>query len=418
MVLADVLKRWQVLNGHEAILCTGTDEHGMKIQQAAALANVPPKEFCDLTAKTFQDLAKRGDISNDHFVRTTDQEHKDAVQYFWQMLETRGYIYQSKHEGWYSVSDEAFYPDSVIEKRLDPFTGRAFMASKETGNEVEWSSEKNYHFRLSAFKDQLLEFYESNPNFIIPGSRMNDVVKSVSEGLNDLSISRPVERLSWGIRVPGDESQTMYVWLDALINYITKAGYPWAPGKEKTLGWPADVQIIGKDIVRFHGIYWPAFLMALGIEPPKQLLAHAHWTMNNHKMSKSIGNVVNPFFAMDRFGVDIMRFYLILDGGIKDDSDYGNHLIAAQYKKRLQDGLGNMLSRLVRQKKWNVRNAIEVASNGALRKDEVTDKHISLLQSLPTEISQAMQDLNPGTALKLVMDLVAEVCAQHRSLVK
>jgi len=193
------------------------------------------------------------------------------VQYFWHLLRERDYIYESKHEGWYSVSDETYYPESTIEKRLDPFTGRILMASKETGSEVEWSSERNYHFRLSAFKEPLLEFYKQNPQFITPITRMNDVVRWVSEGLEDLSISRPIERLTWGIRVPGDESQTIYVWLDALINYITKAGYPWAPGSETAGGWPADVQVIGKDIVRFHCIYWPAFLLALNLPPPKQI---------------------------------------------------------------------------------------------------------------------------------------------------
>jgi methionyl-tRNA synthetase len=190
MVLADILKRWQVLRGKNAILCTGTDEHGMKIQQAAALANTLPKEFCDLTAETFKSLAKRAGIANDYFVRTTDADHKEAVQYFWLMLKEREYIYESKHEGWYSVSDETFYPENAIEKRLDLATGRTFMASQETKKEVEWTSEVNYHFRLSAFKDRLLEFYKANPDFIVPASRMNDVVAWVSEGLEDLSISR------------------------------------------------------------------------------------------------------------------------------------------------------------------------------------------------------------------------------------
>jgi len=359
MVIADILKRWQVLNGREAILCTGTDEHGMKIQQAAAKANKPPKEFCDITAETFKSLAKRAEISNDHFVRTSDQDHKDAVQYFWQMLKDRGHIYESKHEGWYCVSDETFYPESTIEKRLNPFSGRTFMASQETGKEVEWTSEKNYHFRLSAFRDRLLEFYAENPKFIVPASRMNDVVNWVRAGLEDLSVSRPIERLTWGVRVPDDDTQTIYVWLDALVNYITKAGYPWAPGKEQARGWPADVQVIGKDIVRFHCIYWPAFLMALDLKPPKQILTHGHWTLNQKKMAKSTGNVVNPFFAIDRFGVDLMRYYLAHDGGIEKDSDYGNHLIVERYKKGLQDGMGNLIGRLTRSKMWNVRKAVQ-----------------------------------------------------------
>lgn len=409
MVLADVLKRWHVLSGREAILCTGTDEHGMKIQQAANMANTPPKEFCDLTAKTFQNLAIRANISNDRFIRTTDKDHMEAVQYCWQMLEERGYIYASKHEGWYCVSDETFYPEVSIEKRLDPLTGRTFMASKETEKEVEWTSEKNYHFRLSELKDRLLSFYSENPDFVVPATRMDEVVKAVSEGLPDLSISRPVERLSWGIRVPGDESQTIYVWLDALVNYITMAGYPWAPGKETSLGWPADVQIIGKDIVRFHCIYWPAFLMALGIEPPKQILTHAHWTMDHRKMSKSIGNVVNPFFAMDRFGVDVMRFYLTLDGGITNDSDYGNHLIVGHYKNHLQNGLGNLVSRIVRPKIWNVRESVLNVNGGLMLSESLAIEHVAFLNTLPDAMSLSMNKLDPGAALKILMNAVFEV---------
>ncbi|KAH8598116.1 tRNA synthetases class I (M)-domain-containing protein [Bisporella sp. PMI_857] len=408
MVLADILKRWHTFIGSKAILCTGTDEHGMKIQQAAAKANMDPKEFCDSTAKTFKALAKRADIANDHFIRTTDETHKVAVQHFWQELEARGYIYESKHEGWYCVSDETFYPESAIEKRLDPFTGRTFMASQETGKEVEWTSEKNYHFRLSELKEKLLQYYRSHPDFIVPSTRMNDVVRWVSEGLEDLSISRPIERLSWGVRVPGDDSQTIYVWLDALVNYITKAGYPWAPGSERSLGWPADVQIIGKDIVRFHCIYWPAFLMALDIDPPKQILTHAHWTMGHQKMSKSIGNVVNPFFAIDRFGVDVMRFYLTLDGGIADDADYGNHLIVEKYKKNLQGGLGNLVSRIMKSKLWNVRSSIIRAQADSLLFDPLTDAHVAMIEPLSKLMNKKIHDLDPGAALKLLMDAVFE----------
>ncbi|KAF5871902.1 putative methionyl-trna synthetase protein [Botrytis fragariae] len=409
MVLADVFKRWQVLKGDTAILCTGTDEHGMKIQRAAAQAGALPKEFCDVGAETFKELAQRAGLSNDHFVRTTDPDHKETVEYIWYMLREREYIYESKHEGWYCVSDETFYPESAIEKRLDPFTGRTFIASQETGKEVEWTSEKNYHFRLSAFKEQLLEFYEKNPDFVVPMTRMKDVVNQVSRGLEDLSISRPYDRLSWGIRVPDDETQTVYVWLDALVNYITKAGYPWAPGKETAGGWPADVQVIGKDIVRFHCIYWPAFLLALNLPPPKQILTHAHWTMDNQKMSKSIGNVVNPLFAMDRFGVDVMRYYLIHDGGIKEDSDYGNEYIVERYKKGLQQGLGNLVSRLTRPKVWNVRSCVEATHSRGLNNSNITtSRQIDFLNSVRDKANEKMQELNAGSALHVIMDTVYE----------
>lgn len=382
----------------------------MKIEQAAERAHTPPKEFCDLTSETFKSLAKRAGIANEHFVRTTDPDHKEAVQYFWQMLKEREYIYESKHEGWYCVSDETFYPESTIEKRLDPFTGRTFMASQETGKEVEWTSEKNYHFRLSAFKDRLLDFYKTNPNFVVPASRMSDVVKSVSDGLVDLSVSRPVERLTWGIPVPDDESQTIYVWLDALVNYITKAGYPWAPGKENALGWPADVQVVGKDIVRFHCIYWPAFLLALDLEPPKQVLTHAHWTLNHQKMAKSTGNVVNPFFAIDRFGVDAIRYYLAHDGGITNDSDYGNDFIVERYKKGLQGGLGNLVSRITRPKIWSVPEAVQAAKRGEfVNIDPSTRTQIDMIETLSEMANAKMEELNPGAALHIIMNAVYEV---------
>jgi methionyl-tRNA synthetase len=410
MVLTDILKRWQVLRGKRAILCTGTDEHGMKIQQAASGAKTEPKEFCDAGAEVFKTLARRAKLSNDYFIRTTDPDHKEAVQHIWTLLEARGYIYASKHEGWYSVSDETFYPESAIEKRLDPFNGRTYMASSETGKEVEWTSEPNYHFRLSAFKENLLEFYKENPQFVVPVSRMNDVVRWVSEGLEDLSVSRPVERLSWGIQVPDDESQTIYVWLDALVNYVTKAGYPWAPGREEAGGWPADVQVIGKDIVRFHCIYWPAFLLALDIPPPKQILTHAHWTLGKQKMAKSTGNVVNPFFALDRFGVDTIRYYLAHDGGLVDDADYENKYIVEKYKKGLQGGLGNLVSRITRPKIWNVRNSIEAARDGTLLKpDESTLQQLELLESVRDSVSACFDQLNPGAALHHIMNVVYEV---------
>lgn len=299
------------------------------------------------------------------------------------------------------------------------------QASIETGKEVEWTSENNYHFRMSAFKDQLLEFYKTNPQFVVPASRMKDVVQQVSTNLEDLSISRPVERLSWGVPVPDDESQTIYVWLDALINYLTKANYPFQiPGQEDAAGWPADLHVIGKDIVRydqfssnvtpanslsFHCIYWPAFLMALSLPLPRQVLTHAHWTLGREKMSKSTGNVVNPFFALDRFGIDTMRYYLAHDGGIRDDADYENSYIIERYKKGLQSGLGNLVSRITRGKGWNVRRAVQ---GGQIEKDSPHAAALKqYLQDLPDAVAKKFEELDPGGALRLIMDTVYKVGA-------
>ncbi|KAK5164152.1 methionyl-tRNA synthetase [Saxophila tyrrhenica] len=430
MILTDVLKRWQQMKNRKAILLTGTDEHGMKVQRAAAKAGVEPQEFCDKGAEVFKELAGSIDISNDIFMRTSDKKHKEAVEYAWQMLEQRGYIYESKHEGWYSVSDETFYPQGQVQLIVDPPTGRKIMASIETGKEVEWTSERNYHFRLSAFREDLLEFYKQNPKFIVPQTRMNEIVRQVSDGLEDLSISRPVERLTWGVRVPTDPSQTMYVWLDALLNYATGVGYPFTPGSEAASGWPADVHVVGKDIIRFHCIYWPAFLMALDLPLPKQVLTTAHWTLGKQKMSKSVGNVVNPIFALERFGTDVMRWYLVHDGGITDDADYDNIHIVEKYKKGLQGGIGNLTSRVLKGRGWNLRRAVESFARPHLDPAHFLNETDTLgrdtynhLQVLPTEANNLMDDLLPNKALQRIMDSIytANAYVQHAapwSLVK
>jgi methionyl-tRNA synthetase len=281
--------------------------------------------------------------------------------------------------------------------------------SIETGSEVEWSSEKNYHFRLSAFREPLLEFYKKNPNWISPEYRMNDVIRAVEDGLEDLSISRPSDRLKWGIRVPGDDSQTIYVWLDALMNYVTKAGYPWSPGTDHAGGWPADCQVIGKDIVRFHCIYWPAFLMALKLPLPKHILTHGHWTLAGSKMSKSTGRVVDPFQALDRFSSDVMRFYLAHDGRLQADSDYSNIRIIAMYNKLLLGALGNLSTRVLRGKRWSVRGAIERV--GSLPVEEWEEGPSSQfyhnsLSTVPAAVEECLDSNDPRKALHNIEGLI------------
>ena len=363
MVLADVLKRWAKLHGDEkAQMLTGTDEHGMKVQKAAQKADTDVKLFCDHHAEQFKSLADAANIDYDRFMRTTDDDHKEAVRYVWEELNRKGYIYEAKHEGWYSVSDETFYPATQIHKVLDPATGLTKIVSIETGKDVEWTSETNYHFRLSAFQQPLLEHYENNPDAIVPKQRMNFIMDEIRVGLKDLSVSRPSSRLSWGIRVPGDESQTIYVWLDALFNYLTMTGYPLVNKNDLGMVWPPSCQVIGKDIIRFHTIYWPAFLMALNLPVTERFLTHAHWTMGDQKMSKSSGNGVNPFYAMDRFGVDCMRFYMVHNGGIVDDAMYENSFIAEMYEHLLRGGLGNLIHRVFKSKHMSIRNAVRNAT--------------------------------------------------------
>lgn len=415
MILADVLKRWHKLKGRKSLLLTGTDEHGMKVQQAAENHDTPPKEWCDIQAEKFKQLAAKTNLANDFFIRTTDEDHKEAVRHFWFLLKENGMIYESKHEGWYCVSDETFYPESMLGRKVDPLTGEVSYASIESGNSVEWTEEKNYHFRMSALKDQLLEFYQQNPDFIYPSSRMREVVQWVQNNLEDLSISRPSSRLDWGIRVPGDDTQTIYVWVDALINYLTKAGFPnWQPGQETSGGWPADVHVIGKDIVRFHGVYWPALLLAVGLKPPKKLLTHAHWTMNGKKMSKSLGNVVNPHYAIDRWGVDTMRLFMMLDGGLENDANYDNGIIVQRYKKILAGTFGNLLSRVTRGKAWNVRESVQAAPilTASLHQSNVDEKYTAafeaqkaLVESLYSEMDKLMETPDPRRALMALIEV-------------
>ncbi|ETN38575.1 methionine-tRNA ligase [Cyphellophora europaea CBS 101466] len=418
MVLADVLKRWHQLKNEPAQMLTGTDEHGIKVQRAAEEAGADTYAFCTQHAEQFQSLADTANISYDRFFRTTDADHKEAVAHFWRELNRQGYIYEAKHEGWYCVSDETFYPESQVHMVLEPSSGEKIMASVETGKEVVWTSEINYHFRLSDFRDRLLEHYESNPKFIIPRQRMNFIIKEVESGLSDLSISRPKERLSWGIPVPDDPSQTIYVWFDALINYITHTGYPYtAPGEPSI--WPADVQVIGKDIIRFHTIYWPAFLMALNLPVPRQFLSHAHWTMNTQKMSKSVGNVVNPFGAMKRFGVDAIRYYMVRDGGLADDAPYENMYIVRRYKSELQGQLGNLLNRISRTKFWDVGECIQQCSEEVRSPPNNVSTYLEGFQAVQrfnTDIvlksDEAMRELNMRQATDAIFSIIDQ--ANHR----
>ncbi len=430
MVLADVFKRWQTLLGNQAFLCTGTDEHGIKVQLAAAAAGVLPKQLCDENAAKFEELAQMAGVDYDRFIRTTDPDHVRAVDHFWVLLQERGFVYQTTHEGWYSVSDECFYPESQIVKHQNPFTGEVHMASAETNSKVEWVEEKNYCFRMTAFKDRLLDFYKANPDWIEPAYRVNEVIEWVTNHLEDLSISRPAQRLCWGIRVPHDPSQTIYVWVDALINYLTAAGFPSSPlGGPSTAAWPADLQVIGKDIVRFHCVYWPALLMALDIPLPKKMLAHSHWTMNSRKMSKSLGNVVNPVQAVSRWGPDGTRFYLLFEGGIVDDASYNNQVLMVKYKKYLQGGLGNLLNRVVRSPRWNVAEIIEASLQSApgTGLDSASPELTTAMQDLevamvdlPDRVAACMDKQDPVTAIREVFKLVTSVrhpaLAAHQSL--
>jgi methionyl-tRNA synthetase len=281
----DVIARFMRLSGREVFFLSGTDEHGQKVQASAAAKGIPPQDFVNAVSQNFLDLSSLLNISIDQFIRTTQQNHKESVQFLWNVLVEKGYIYLGTYEGWYSVRDECFYMESELTKDgLAP-----------TGAPVEWvAKEESYFFKLSAFQDKLLEFYEQHPDFIAPDSRKNEVVSFVKSGLRDLSVSRT--SFSWGVPVPGDAGHVMYVWIDALANYISALGYPNTSNNDSPFAkfWPAALHVVGKDIIRFHAVYWPAMLMAADLPVPKRLFAHGWWTKDGQKISKSLGNVIDP----------------------------------------------------------------------------------------------------------------------------
>jgi len=332
-VAADVLARYYRQIGVKTFFLTGTDEHGQKIQKAAEEKGISPKELADKTHLAFKELWKKLNISYDRFIRTTDPDHIKAVQYIFQKCYENGDIYLSEYESYYCVGCEEFKTETEIKD----YDYKCPIHLKP----CEKVKEESYFFRLSKYTDKLLEFYEKSPEFIQPDFRKNEVVSFVKQGLKDLSVSRKRDRVAWGIPVPFDPSHTIYVWFDALTNYLTAVGYP----ENLNEFWPADVHIVGKDILRFHAVYWPAFLMSAGLEIPKKVFAHGWWTVEGHKMSKSLGNVVDPFKAADEFGVDQLRYFLLREVPFGLDGDFSESAVINRINSDLANDLGNLISR-------------------------------------------------------------------------
>ncbi|GAX19337.1 methionyl-tRNA synthetase [Fistulifera solaris] len=331
-IACDVIARFMRLSGREVFFLSGTDEHGQKVEQTAKSKGMEPQEFVDSVSINFRDLLELLNISNDAFIRTTEDHHKRAVLALFDKMVENGYIYLDNYEGWYSVRDECFYTESEL------IDGKA-----PTGAEVEWvAKEESYFFKLSAFQDKLLEFYEQNPGFIAPESRRNEVVSFVKRGLKDLSVSRT--SFKWGIPMKQDPNHIFYVWVDALTNYISALGYPETGGKYKTF-WPAALHIVGKDILRFHAIYWPAFLMAADLPLPKRLFAHGWWTKDGQKISKSLGNVIDPVDLVKKYGVDQTRFFLMAEVSFGNDGDFSDKAMITKVNTNLANELGNLCQR-------------------------------------------------------------------------
>ncbi|KAK9879920.1 hypothetical protein WA026_008424 [Henosepilachna vigintioctopunctata] len=344
-LIADTIVRWQHLQNKNSKIkfSTGTDEHGIKIQQAASVSNISPNKYCDKIAATYKNLAEDFEINYTSFIRTTDALHMKTVEKFWNELYSRGNLYLENYEGWYCVPDETFLTTSQLKEILDK-DGKKKFVSEESGHPVEWTKETNYLFKLSSYQEELKYWMKTNEN-VTPKKFHKILFDQISkEPLPDISVSRPSSRVSWGIPVPNDSSQTIYVWLDALVNYLTAAGYA-NDDANFTHTWPPDFQVIGKDILKFHGIYWPAFLIAANLEPPRTLLCHSHWTVSSEKMSKSKQNVVDPFDRANAYTPEGLRYFLLRSGVTHSDGNYNEDKVIRVLNSELADTLGNLLNR-------------------------------------------------------------------------
>ncbi|WP_414462717.1 methionine--tRNA ligase [Hyphomicrobium sp. DY-1] len=336
VIASDTLARFARLDGRDVFFLSGTDEHGLKMQQTAEKEGITPLALADRNSAIFRSMYEALGASNDDFIRTTEPRHYKACQAIWEKMAANGDIYLGRYGGWYSVRQEAYFDEK------ETTVGEDGVRREPLGSPVEWNEEESYFFRLSAYQDKLLALYESNPEFVGPPERLNEVASFVRSGLKDLSVSRST--FNWGVPVPGDEKHVMYVWVDALTNYITAAGYP-DNGAERWKYWPADVHMIGKDIVRFHAVYWPAFLMSAGIELPRRVFAHGFLFNRGEKMSKSVGNVVDPFELVETFGRDAVRYFFLREVMFGQDGSYSSEVIVNRINADLANNLGNLAQR-------------------------------------------------------------------------
>ena len=337
-IATDTIARFKRLDGYDVRFLTGTDEHGLKMQQTAQTEGVDVRELAARNSDAFQTAQDLLKISYGRFIRTTDADHHTASQELWRRMEANGDIYLDSYSGWYSVRDEAFYTEAETTLAED-----GSRVATETNTPVEWTEESSYFFKLSQYQDKLLELYDASPDFIAPNTRRNEIVNFVKGGLRDLSISRTT--FDWGVPVPGDPAHVMYVWVDALTNYLTGAGYPDVESESFRKFWPADLHIIGKDITRFHTVYWPAFLMSAGIELPKRVFVHGFLTVTGEKMSKSLGNVLDPKSLVENYGLDPVRFFFLREVSFGQDGSYSHEAIVARVNADLSNELGNLAQR-------------------------------------------------------------------------
>ena len=390
----DTLARWHRLDGADVRFLTGTDEHGLKMVQTAQKEGLSGRELADRNAPAFKAMVEALGCSNDDFIRTSDPRHYEATQALWRAMETNGDIYKSRYSGWYSVRDEAYYGED--ETHLDADGVRI----GPQGTPVEWTEEESYFFRLSAYQDRLLAHYESHPDFIAPQARNNEVTSFVRSGLQDLSISRTT--FDWGVPVPGDEAHVMYVWVDALTNYITALGYPDTGAELWQRYWPADLHVIGKDIVRFHAVYWPAFLMSAGMPVPRQVFGHGFLFNRGEKMSKSVGNVVDPFALIEAYGRDQMRYFFLREVPFGQDGNYSHDAIVGRINADLANDLGNLGQRSLSMIAKNCGGRVPSAGTPTADDQALLDAAHGLLSRCRTH----MDDVAPHKMLADVFEVV------------
>ncbi len=396
----DVLARFMRLDGREVHFLTGTDEHGQKVQKAAELAGIDPQRFTDDGSAVFRSLTRAMNFSNDDFIRTTEPRHVAACQAIWRAIEANGDLYLASYGGWYSVRDEAFFGEEELHEQ----DGRKIAP---TGAVCEWVEEPSWFFRLSAWQDRLLDFYDRNPDFILPASRRNEVVSFVRGGLRDLSVSRTT--FDWGIKVPGEPAEgeprhVMYVWLDALTNYITAVGYPDTANPLFRQFWPANLHMVGKDILRFHAVYWPAFLMSAGVEPPGRVFAHGWWTNEGQKISKSLGNVIDPLDLVARYGLDPVRYFLLREVPFGSDGDFSHRAMVGRLNGDLANDYGNLAQRVLSMVARNCAAAVPEPGEPAPADQTLLGKAQGLLAVLRAEF--AVQSFH--RALEAIWALVGD----------
>ena len=395
-IIADIFARFKRIEGFEVFFLTGTDEHGQKIQKEAEKNKKDPKKFCDEISEKFRGLTKILNLTNNDFIRTTEERHSKAVIEIWNRLVKSGDIYLDKYRGWYSVSDEAFYDEDEIDEK----DGKMFAIS--SGSNVEWVEEESYFFKLSALTNKILDHYKKNNDFIQPKSRKNEVVSFVEKGLKDLSISRT--SFSWGIQVPNNKKHIIYVWLDALTNYLSALNFPDINEKKYKDFWPASVHIIGKDILRFHAIYWPAFLLAANIPLPKKIFGHGWILSDEKKMSKSLGNILDPIEIIDKYGIDQLRYYLTKEVSLGNDGSISMSNLTNCINNDLANNYGNLCQRVFSFIKKNCDNKFFETK----KKNELDEKLISNLKNKIPGLVELINKQNLNEYLKTVINFSFE----------